>query len=331
MRARLERYANRLWYQTDTPAWPWRVLSRVYRLGLGQTWHRPSTRPAKPVIVVGNLAVGGCGKTPTVIALARYLTEQGLAVAIISRGYGAERGAGSEPIKVDAGTDAGQVGDEPVLMYRETGLPIWVGPDRSAACRAAFSEGGDVVIADDGLQHRALARSFEIALIDGDRGLGNGWLLPAGPLRQPEARLKEVDAILYRGQPAAADSVDPGAVFRLEARALRRLSDGAELKPEALRGSSVSAVCGIGNPDQFARTLTDLGMNTHLHAFPDHHRFTLEDLRPIPRPMVMTAKDAVKIPKAVDLDAEMFVLEVAAALPPELLRAVSAHVQQFGR
>ncbi|MEE4297138.1 MAG: tetraacyldisaccharide 4'-kinase [Wenzhouxiangella sp.] len=331
MRAGLERYANRLWYQTETPAWPWRVLSRIYRRALGQKWHRPAAKPSVPVIVVGNLAVGGCGKTPTVIALARYLTAQGLSVAIISRGYGGEQSAMDSPRKVDAGADVRQLGDEPVLMHRETGLPVWVCRDRALACQSAVAEGAEVVIADDGLQHQALARSFEIVLIDGDRGLGNGRLLPAGPLRQPVQRLQEVDAILYRGQQALGRNCYPGSVFRVVPKALRRLSNGEQVEPESLSGRQVSAVCGIANPSQFARSLNELGMKADLHAFPDHHPFSIKDLRPIRQPIVMTAKDAVKIIDTDSLDSEIFVLEVTAVMPPELLETVRAHVQQFGR
>ncbi len=327
MRARLERFANRLWYQTESPAWPWRALSQIYRRVLGQKWHRPSAKPIAPVIVVGNLAVGGCGKTPTVIALAKHLREQGSSVAIISRGYGGQHGTG--PKRVDMDAEARVVGDEPFLMHRETGLPVWVCRDRTLACHAAIAGGAEVVISDDGLQHQALARSFEIALIDGDRGLGNGCLLPAGPLRQPAQRLKEVDAIVYRGQQGRDNSVYPGLVFRVEPKELRRLSNGKAVDPTTLSGIPVNAVCGIGNPDQFAHTLGQMGLNAELHAFPDHHPFSSKDLQTIPKPIVMTAKDAVKIQDIESLCPEVYVLEVTAKLPAELVQAVSTHVQQF--
>ncbi|MFP4276349.1 MAG: tetraacyldisaccharide 4'-kinase [Wenzhouxiangella sp.] len=333
MRARLERYANRLWYQTARPAWPWRMLSALHQALLGGRWQRPAGWPPVPVIVVGNLAVGGCGKTPTVIALARHLAAAGLRAGIISRGY-RRRGGGRHPIPVGPDSDPDRCGDEPVLLAQGTGLPVWVGRDRAAALNAAVTAGVEVVLADDGLQHSGLARSFEIALVDARRRFGNGRLLPAGPLRQPAERLAQVDAVLYRTPADGLDSldgptIDPTRCFHLQAEALLRLSDGERLAPDALAGQAVSALCGIADPDQFGATLQALGQRPVVHAFPDHHRFAQADLDGIPEPIVTTAKDAVKLRRLARLPEALHVLEVSAILPAGLLQAVDAHVQQF--
>lgn len=328
MRARLERYANRLWYQTDDPPWPWRALSGMYRQLLGSRWRRPTARPPIPVVVVGNLAVGGSGKTPAAIALTRHLAGLGLKTSIISRGHGRAR-SGKDPVRVGPDSDPGRCGDEPVLIAQQTGLPVWICRDRGAALEAAVAAGAEVVVSDDGLQHRQLARSFEIALVDGRRGFGNGRLLPAGPLRQPVARLEQVDVVLFRGpRPPGAGA---GLQFHLQPQALVRMADGARLAPEALSGNSVSAVCGIADPVQFVRSLEALGQLPTLCAFPDHHRFTDADLDGIPPPIVTTAKDAVKLRRLNRVPQPLYVLEINAVLPQTLLEMVTAHVQQFAR
>ncbi|MEE4639323.1 MAG: tetraacyldisaccharide 4'-kinase [Wenzhouxiangella sp.] len=331
MRVWLERYANRLWYETECPAWPWRALAGLHRVVLGGRWQRPAGRPPVPVLVVGNLAVGGSGKTPSVIALARHLHRMGLRTGIISRGYGRSGSSQGDrrPLRVNPDSDPDQCGDEPVFIAQATGLPVWVCRDRRAALESAVIEGAEVVVSDDGLQHRRLARSFEIVLIDGQRRFGNGRLLPAGPLRQPVARLEQADAVLFR---AAGDSnPDQEQCFDLVPEALVRLDDGARLAPRALAGQAVSAVCGIAHPAQFVRTLEALGQQPTLFAFPDHHRFVPADLRALGTPIVTTAKDAVKLRRLGRLPGSVYVLEVSATLPDSLLQAVTDHVQQFVR
>ncbi len=327
MRAQLERYANRLWYERQRPPWPYQVLARVHERLYGASWARPSARPPVPVVVVGNLTVGGSGKTPVVIALARHLMAAGRQPALLSRGYATPRSAGLRRVRAD--DDPALSGDEPVLLAAATGLPVWAGRDRARALLAAVAAGADVVLADDGLQHQRLERSFEIVLIDGERGFGNGWLLPAGPLRQPVSRLDTADLVLHRGAPA--DPSLPGRRFDLVVDALLRLGDAEPVAPKSLAGQPVSALCGIANPAQFARTLEDLGMRPRLHAFPDHHAFSTGDLAGIPRPIVTTAKDAVKLGRLVSGPAAegILVLQVSAALPADTLHRVTEHVQQF--
>ncbi|AKS42189.1 tetraacyldisaccharide 4'-kinase [Wenzhouxiangella marina] len=322
-RARLERHANRLWYETQTPGLAYRALERLYRRFAKQRFHRPSGRPPVPVIVVGNLCVGGAGKTPTVIALARRLAAR-YRVAIISRGYGGH--SDNYPLAVGPETAIAEAGDEALLIAREAGVPVWVDPERSRALQAAIEDSAaEVVISDDGLQHQALARSFEICLFDGHRGLGNGHLLPAGPLRQPRSRLASVDLLLVKG---AGFSLPGAEHFELEAIGFRDL-DGSLTEPlEAWRGREVDAVCGIANPEGFADTLERLGLKVRLHAFPDHHRFLARDFAGLDRPVITTAKDAVRI-EAGMLGLPLRVLEVLAALPESVYQRIESHIEEF--
>ena len=325
MRQVMERYARELWYGRRS-ARGWVVFSWLYRKAIGSRWHRPRQRPPVPVIVVGNLSVGGTGKTPVVIALARHLMESGLRPAVISRGYGGTVGRGPE--RVDALADPARVGDEPVLVASTLDLPVWVGSRRRLTLDAAVAAGAEVVIADDGLQHRELPRSFEVIVVDGARGFGNGQLLPAGPLRCPVDRLSEADRVLLRG-PCTRVELPPGIPFALRPLALRVLSGTQSAAPDSLAGQSVSAVCGIGHPEQFAAQLEALGMQVALHAFPDHHRYRTTDLLNLAGPIVTTAKDAIKL-RLLDPQPEgVHVLEVEAALPSVLLQDLVEHVREF--
>lgn len=325
MRRRLECYAKQLW-TTQRPPLLWRGLSRVYRHALGSHWKRPAERPPCPVIVVGNLTVGGTGKTPVVMALARHLLGAGLQPAIISRGY---RGRPGRAVRrVEPGDDPQLVGDEPALIAASLDVPVWIARRRRLALNAALEHGADVVIADDGLQHRDLPRSFEIVVIDGQRGLGNGWLLPAGPLRGPPERLGQAERILIKA-PVTARDLPSGSVFELRPLALAALADGRRGPPDGLAGRAVSALCGIGHPAQFVSLLEALGMRVDLHAFPDHHAYRLVDLDGIDEPIVTTAKDAVKLRALGSLPVSIEVLEVEAALPAELVAGVVDHVRKF--
>jgi tetraacyldisaccharide 4'-kinase len=262
------------------------VRRLTYRCRLART-HRLSV----PVIVVGNITVGGTGKTPLVIWLARYLRELGYHPGIVSRGYGGR--SPSWPVAVDADSDPAMVGDEPVLLARHSECPVCVGPDRVRAARQLLREQPcDVLLSDDGLQHLRMERDIEIAVVDGERRLGNGLCLPAGPLREPARRLRRVDLVVVNG-----GRPEPGEfVMTLRDQALVRLSDGSTRPADSVRGETVHAVAGIGSPQRFFSQLERLGAHVIRHAFPDHHPFVATDLdfASDGRSLIMTEKDAVK-------------------------------------
>jgi tetraacyldisaccharide 4'-kinase len=245
-----------------------------------------------PVIVVGNITVGGTGKTPLILWMIEHCRSRGLKVGVVSRGYGAR--PPSFPWRVMPEQSAAQAGDEPLLIVRRTGVPLMIDPDRSQAVRALLAqEPLDLILSDDGLQHYRLARDLELVLIDAARGLGNRRCLPAGPLREPVERLQSVDALLYNG--AASDRED-GFGFQLQPSALVNLLTG-ERKPvdHFAQGQAVHAVAGIGNPQRFFNTLEGLHWRPVAHPFADHAVYSAEALafQP-PLPLIMTEKDAVK-------------------------------------
>jgi tetraacyldisaccharide 4'-kinase len=275
-------------------------------------------RFAAPVVVVGNLAVGGTGKTPLLIALAEQLRARGRRPGVVSRGHGGR--PGPEPVLVTPAHPAAVVGDEPRLIALTTGCPVVVCPDRRAAVDWLLANCAcDLVLSDDGLQHYRLHRDFEIVVIDGARGLGNGRCLPAGPLREPPARLAAVDAVVVNGGDYRPPV--PALRMRLQPTALRHLASGRRLPataPPAEWGPQprVHAVAGIGHPARFRATLERLGMRVELRALPDHHPLCAADLRfDDALPVVITAKDAVKCEGFAD--PRLWVLEVAAELAPE--------------
>jgi tetraacyldisaccharide 4'-kinase len=264
----------------------------LYRRGMLR-----SERLPVPVVVVGNIAVGGSGKTPLVAALARALRERGFRPGIVSRGYGRARNDGA-PLCVAADDDPGKVGDEPLLLAR-TGVPVVVARDRVAAARELLARHPecDVIVADDGLQHYRLARSVEIAVVDATRALSNRWLLPAGPLREPVSRLDAVDAVVALVEPGETSSKPAGAfAMTLVGEVFVRVDDPRITAPaSAFLGPGVHALAGIGHPDRFFRGLASMGITAHTHPFPDHHRFTPGDLDIADaRAILMTEKDAVK-------------------------------------
>lgn len=279
-----------------------------------------SEHPGIPVIVVGNLVVGGSGKTPLVLWIAEFLKSKGWHPAIVSRGYrtvpGAA-GAAETPRAATIASEASDVGDEPIVLSRRSGCPVWVGADRIAVIRTlrAKHEEVDVVVLDDGLQHYRLRRDIEIAVVDG-RGFGNGFLLPAGPLREPAWRLRTVDAVVTQG------TLRKNAfAMTLEGETLHRMTDSKERQPaSAFAGRKVHAVAGIGDPNRFFLHLVKLGLKPLPHPFPDHHPFTPADLEAAAAsdpslPIVMTEKDAVKLRRAARPD--WWVLPVTARLDPK--------------
>lgn len=259
-----------------------RLRSALYRSGLLRRVVLPV-----PVIVIGNLSVGGTGKTPLTIAVADALRRRGYRPGVVSRGYG---GSQREPLLLGDAPDPLQVGDEPCLI-RASGVPVAVGRDRPAAARLLLEAGCHVVIADDGLQHYRLARDVEICVIDGARRFGNGRLLPAGPLREPMRRLQRVDLRVCNG----GHPVDGEYPMRLVGGDIVPLSEGQCQSLGTLAGQRVHAVAAIGNPRRFFDSLREAGIDVIEHAFADHHRFVASDLEfSDDLPVLMTDKDAVK-------------------------------------
>lgn len=261
------------------------VRRALYRVGVLRT-HRVGV----PVVVVGNLTVGGTGKTPLVAWIARYLAGLGLRPGVVCRGYRGRASAWPQQVRPDS--DPVVVGDEPVLLARRAGCPVAAGPDRAAAARALVEHAGcDVIVSDDGLQHLALGRDVEIAVVDGVRRLGNRRCLPAGPLREPPGRLRRVDLVVTNGGAQRGE-------FEMQVRARKAHSltdDRLSRDLEEFRGGQVHAVCGIGNPARFLRTLESAGLRVIPSVFPDHHEFTAADLAfEDGLPVLMTEKDAVK-------------------------------------
>lgn len=249
-------------------------------------------RAPVPVIVVGNITVGGTGKTPMILWLIEYCRSQGLRVGVVSRGYGAQ--PPQLPWRVQADQSASVAGDEPLLIVQRSGVPLMIDPNRSRAVAALLAaEPLDLILSDDGLQHYRLARDLELVLIDAVRGLGNRHCLPAGPLREPVERLQSVDALLYNG---ASNDPQEGYGFTLRPRALINVRSGEQFPLSHFPpGQALHAVAGIGNPQRFFKTLEGLHWQPVAHAFADHAPYSPELLNFSPAlPVVMTEKDAVK-------------------------------------
>jgi len=292
-----ERLVN-AWYQGHPALLLLRPLEWLYRAVVQRKRQRflagqsPSYRAPVPVIVVGNITVGGTGKTPLILYLIDHCRARGLRVGVVSRGYGAQ--PPSVPWRVTAEQSADEAGDEPLLLVQRSGVALMIDPDRARAVQALLSaELLDLILCDDGLQHYRLARDLELVLIDAVRGLGNGRCLPAGPLREPQARLQSVDAVLFNG--ASADSAE-GFGFTLQPTALVNVASGERQSLGVFApGQAVHAVAGIGNPQRFFRTLEALNWRPIAHAFADHATYSAASLEFSPSlPLLMTEKDAVK-------------------------------------
>ena len=258
-----------------------RVRRAAYGLGIFKIHEFPV-----PVVVVGNLTVGGTGKTPFVISLAEQLKQRGWNPGVVSRGY---QGEVSQPTVVPADGDTGFFGDEPVLISQKTGLPVVVAYRRSEAVNRILSESVDLVISDDGLQHLAMGRDAEIVLIDDTEQFGNGLLLPAGPLREPVSRLRSVDIRVRRGGSARSGEYVVGP--RLGTA--RNLVTGEEVSLDFFRDQSPAAVAGIHRPERFFEMLEGEGLTVTEYPFADHHQFSSDDL-PVNTTVLMTEKDSVK-------------------------------------
>lgn len=327
----IEQHLQQHWY--GRPGWLWLLLPlewlfravaalrrMLFRCGLLRRFRAPV-----PVIVVGNIAVGGTGKTPVTLALCKALRGFGYRPGIVSRGYGAT--PPHMPFLVKADSDPQHSGDEPLLLARRSGCPVVIAPRRADAVRDLLKVADcDVVICDDGLQHYALARDIELVVIDGARGLGNGHCLPVGPLREPASRLQRVDAVLINGDVEADNGLGiDGHTIALTPTALVNVATGEQLAPEAWSGQQVHALAGIGNPERFFGTLRRLGIDPLTQPLPDHHLFTAADLRfGDTLPIVMTEKDAVKCaPFATE---RCWYLAVETTLPDSLIQTLLGRI-----
>ena len=296
MKKTLTRWATDIWYK-DQFIGVWlsplsflfndavRFRRFLYRLGILKSHTLPV-----PVIIVGNITVGGTGKTPLIIWLAEFLKESGFKPGIISRGYGGQ--AESWPQWVTVDSDAKNTGDEALLIAKQTGCPMAVGPLRVDAAKLLLSKADcDVILSDDGLQHYALNRTIEIAVIDGERRFGNGYCLPAGPLREPIERLQNVDFIIVNGEKYEDNEMS----MRLVGDQLVNLVTGEQKPLQEFKGVECHALAGIGNPERFFKVLEAAGLICKTHNFPDHYPFQHHDIEfKDNKPVLMTEKDAVK-------------------------------------
>lgn len=275
-----------------------RLRRWLYRLGVLRSWKSPV-----PVIVVGNISVGGTGKTPLVIALVELLKVKGWQPGIVSRGYGGDNRA--QPLTVHSTTPPSECGDEPLLITQRTELPVCVCPNRTLAVQHLLSTSDvDVIVCDDGLQHYALQRDIEIVVVDHQRQHGNGRLLPSGPLREPVSRLTDVDFVVestdnvIEEDRIETDSKDSGHnrySYRRQLETVVRLDGTERQNLQALSGKRCHVVAGIGHPARFFEHLESIGVELIKHPFPDHHRYSEADVQfADDLPVVMTEKDAVK-------------------------------------
>jgi tetraacyldisaccharide 4'-kinase len=303
MRNKLYKWIHRVWYEGGEGYWLLLPLSGLYwviikiRAVLYMCGVLKSTGVGVPVIVVGNITAGGTGKTPTTIWLARALRERGFKPGIVSRGYGGSKS--SSPMRVDAASDPKIVGDEPVLLAKRSSCPVAVDSDRVRAADMLVEDGVDLIIADDGLQHCRLERSYEICVIDGTRWLGNRLVLPAGPLRETASRLDDVDQILVNGRlrSESETAIEQNAIeFSLVAREISRLNGSLSRPIERFSDATVHAIAAIGNPQRFFDLLRAHGMQVIEHAYPDHAPIDISSLNFADDfDILMTEKDAVKL------------------------------------
>ena len=319
LRGAAERALNAIWYGTSVLSWCLLPLSLLVRFEVKRRRDQAPPKGATPdgvmVIVIGGLTVGGTGKTPVLIALGRWLRHCGYRVGVISRGYRSQ--ALGEARQVAPNDEATSVGDEPLLIRRELEVPVVVGRDRRQALDTLLQHNAiDIVLSDDGLQHYQLPRDLEIVVLDGQRGLGNGRLLPAGPLREPRERLAEVDWVLER------NSDDPDRGFEYHITGVRHLASGRLVVwSDCLAqwgDQTLTAMTALGQPEQFFEMLTTQGLTVTTVSLPDHDIIMPHHFMGVKTEIVlMTAKDAIKLNGSID--SRLWVVEIEAQLPASLL------------
>ncbi len=322
----IERWLISIWYgNRGLLTYALLPISWLYQLanhckqGYGKKIKRK--RNPCPVIVVGNISVGGVGKTPLVIAIVQFCQQQGLKVGVVSRGYGGS--CRVYPKEVSTLDLASEVGDEPLLIVKKTGAPVFIAPNRAAAVQCCYDKYYcDVIISDDGLQHQAMDRDIEIAVIDGERGLGNGLCLPAGPLRDSPKRLDSVDLLVSQ------NGMWPKAFpMTLKISGLYHLPTH---RPHSWHSLSqpLTAIAGIGNPQRFFQQLKAIGLQINEAPFSDHHVFTQHQYCSLNKPVIMTEKDAVKCYQYAD--GEDYFVAVTAQLPGQFWQTLSKFMRDKG-
>jgi len=299
-----------------------RIVAATRRLCFGFGILKVSRFPA-PVIVVGNITVGGSGKTPLVIWLVEHLRGKGLRPGVVTRGYGGK--ATHWPQQVRPDSDPAAVGDESVLLAQRSGCPVCAGPDRPQAVRELLEHTDcNIVVSDDGMQHYAMARDLEIAVLDGERRFGNGLLLPAGPLREPVSRLRTVDLVIANGEPQSGEfsmQLSNPMMYPLH-------GDQQPVDIARFDGQRVHAIAGIGHPQRFFDMLSKLGLTVEAHAFPDHHNYSKQDVSfDEDLPLLMTEKDAVKCRRIIDGNA--WVVRVKAQPDDAFVHRINLALEQI--
>lgn len=299
-KATLESLFLSAWYERKLWVWLLLPLALLYwGISSFRRWYLTAFRQTRldvPVVVVGNITLGGTGKTPFLIELVKRLQAAGFNPGVISRGYGGR--PPTSPYVLDETTTANLSGDEPLTIYKRTGAEVCVSRDRVAAGRALIERGCDILLSDDGLQQYRLGRDIEIVLIDGQRRLGNRMCIPVGPLREFPSRLNRVDFILLNSP--TVECVNefqqiPSHIMNIKPARFVQINSQMSISLAHFKDQEVMAVAGIGNPSRFKSTLNTLGIKSELRVFGDHHDFTLSDFEAdVAVPVVMTEKDAVK-------------------------------------
>jgi len=336
----LHGFFNSLWYGRQPLRWLLWPLSCLFQFLVSRrrrqylNGEKPAFHPDVPLIVVGNISVGGTGKTPVTLWLIEQLQQRGWRPGVVSRGYGGT--APSYPHRVSATDSASVTGDEPLMLHLRSGVPVVVDPDRARAVQRLLQDGVvNVVISDDGLQHYRLGRTIELVVMDGSRGFGNGAVLPMGPLREPLQRLQSVDAVIVNGGglqdlplPTSrqfAMTVEPGDWV-----ALNSASEPGLARLLAGEGFELHAIAGIGNPQRFFQTLSKLDIQHQAHPFPDHHDYTELDLEPFTDGFcLLTEKDAVKLRRFSQFKAAY--LPINASIQSGLIDVIIDRLEDFNR